>query len=207
MQWFFQAIFELIFTVIAYITNPIIVLFADEYGNLPKCLRFWQTYDNCLDIEWMISENNVPNFAKYDFNKHYVYHLEEKTDDKMIPGYVDIIDPNFTVKERIQRYVCRLAWLYRNTGYGFSYELNGRDFFGEDNKVLKDIETENSRIWISYIPDNFWNLTWSIFLYIPYYKNSKYKLRMYLGWKLKSIRASKHRAMLALHINPFRINK
>ena len=45
--WIVQAIFELCAMVIAYLTNPIVVLFADEYGNLPKCLRFWQTYDNC----------------------------------------------------------------------------------------------------------------------------------------------------------------
>lgn len=52
--WIVQAIFELCAMVIAYLTNPIVVLFADEYGNLPKCLRFWQTYDNCLDVSWMI---------------------------------------------------------------------------------------------------------------------------------------------------------
>ena len=38
------------------VTNPIVVLFCDKYGNLPKIFRLWQTYDNCLDVDWMISE-------------------------------------------------------------------------------------------------------------------------------------------------------
>lgn len=205
MRWFIQIIFELLAMIIAYLTNPIAVLFADEYGNLPKCLRFWQTYDNCLDISWVIYENHVPKFCQYDFNKHYIYHYEVKTDNVMIPGYVDLIDPNFTLKERVQRYFCRTYWLYRNTNYGFSYEINGREVDGEKVIVVKDIdERPEKRIWISYIPDDFWNFTWSIFLFIPYYENSKFKLRAYLGWKMKSITSGKHRCMLALSINPFR---
>ena len=206
MKWFVQVVFEIMAMITAYLTNPIVVLFADEYGNLPKCLRFWQTFDNCLDISWMIYEDCVPDFAKYDFNKHYIYHYEVKTDTEMIPGYVEIIDPNFTLKERFQRYICRLAWVYRNSNYGFSYEVNGRDVDGTQNIVVKDIdERPDRRIWISYVPGNIWDFTWSIFLFVPYYKNSKLKLRAYLGWKMKSITNGKHRCMLAFSINPFRL--
>lgn len=118
MLWIIEAAASFLFMLIAYITNPIVVLFADEKGDLPRIFKWWQTYDNCLDIEWMISEGHVPKIFRYDFNKHYVYHLENKKNG-LIPGYVDVIDSNFTIKERIQRYFCRLAWLYRNTGYGF----------------------------------------------------------------------------------------
>lgn len=207
MKWIIQAILELCAMVIAYLTNWIVVFFADEYGNLPKCLRFWQTYDNCLDVEWVITEGCVPKFARYDYSKHYIYHYEEKDGEKMIPGYVDIIDPNFTIKERFQRYVCRTYWLYRNSNYGFSYEINGRNVIGSQNKVVKDVKTDTSRIWISYVPDDIWNVTWSVFLFIPYFPGCHLKLRLYLGWKLKGITTGKQRCMLALSINPFRLNK
>ena len=111
MTWILYAILTIVSMVVAYITNPIVVLFADEKGNLPHCFRWWQTYDNCLDVGWMISEGHVPKLFRYDFDKHYIYHPEDKSYG-LNPGYVDIIDPKFTIKERIQRYFCRLAWLY-----------------------------------------------------------------------------------------------
>ena len=207
MKWFIQVIFEIMAMIIAYLTNPIIVLFADEYGNLPKCLRFWQTYDNPLDISWVIYEGCVPAFARYDFNKHYIYYPEVKTDEVMTPGYVEIINPNFTLKERFQRYICRVYWLYRNSNYGFSYEVNGRNVVGKDNKIIKNINENDREVWFSYIPNSIWNMTWSLFYYAPYYKGSKLKLRLYLGWKLKGIIGGKHRCMFAFSINPFRKNK
>jgi hypothetical protein len=60
MMYFFYCVLEIIFTIVCYLTNPIVVLFADEYGNLPYSLRYWQTWDNTLDVEWMITENKVP---------------------------------------------------------------------------------------------------------------------------------------------------
>ena len=42
MLWPLYAIAEAISVIIAYITNPIVVLFADEYGNLPNCFRWFQ---------------------------------------------------------------------------------------------------------------------------------------------------------------------
>lgn len=55
MKWLLQAVAEVIATVIAYLTNWLVVLFADEYGQLPKALKLWQTYDNPLDVEWMVT--------------------------------------------------------------------------------------------------------------------------------------------------------
>ena len=50
-KWVWTAFKDILFNIIAYITNPIVVLFTDKYGNLPHSLRYWQTYDNCLDVE------------------------------------------------------------------------------------------------------------------------------------------------------------
>ena len=81
MKWFICIIGEILATIIAYLTNPIVCLFCDERGNLPRSLYWWQTFDNCLDIDWMVYEHCVPKFAEYDFNKHYKYHLEQKFED------------------------------------------------------------------------------------------------------------------------------
>ena len=99
MKWIPQAVVELLAMLIAYATNWLVAIFADEYGQLPRCLKFWQTYDNPLDIDWMIYEGCVPKFARYDFNRHYRYVPEDKGDNHMIPGYVIIKDPNFTLWE------------------------------------------------------------------------------------------------------------
>ena len=182
---------------LCYLTNWFVVLFADRYGNLPKIFKLWQTYDNCLDVAWMIYENNVPKFAQYDFNKHYLYHFESKGDGYMIPGYVDLIDDNFTLKERFQRYVCRCAWLYRNCGYGFAYYVFGKTVNPSDVKVCvseKDffvaIDTKNNIFCIK--DDRRWCRL--------------FKKSIYLGYKFISANGAKHplRCMLANRINFFR---
>ena len=109
----------------------------------------------------MIDE--VPEWARYDYDKHYLYHSEVKTPNSMTPGFVDVLDSNFTAKERFQRYVCRVCWLYRNSNYGFSYYINGRVVDGEKNVVVKTVNEPNNEQWISYVPGNWWNCTWSFF--------------------------------------------
>ena len=199
---------NVIFMIVAYITNPIVVLFADEYGNLPRILRWWQTDDNCLDVGWMITEDKVPDIFKYDFNKHYIYHLEDKSNN-CIPGYVELIDPHFTMIERMKRYLCRLAWLYRNCAYGFAYEVCGRYYDPEKNTVINYYDrSEDDCLWISYIDDNksWWNKTWSLYLTKPWCK--WFYVRIYAGWKLKNnIMGEPDIAMLAFHFTFTRLRK
>lgn len=206
ISWLFFAIIDFSFSLICYVTNPIVILFADEYGNLPRILRWWQTYDNCLDIDWMIYEGNVLPIFRYDFNKHYIYHLEQKSQEPIIPGYVEIIDPNFTIKERIQRYFCRLTWLYRNTGYGFAYEVTGRDY--EMDKVVKHVDYNNSKVdecHIYTVEDGkgFPNKTFRFYYTKQWCK--WFYIRIYLGWKVTNTSSKYSRAMTALFFNPFRM--
>lgn len=204
MKWIICAVSEIFATIIAYVTNPVVCLFADEYGELPRALKWWQTYDNCLDIDWMVYEHCVPKFAEYDFNKHYRYHLEEKFEDgTVIAGYVEVIDGNFTLKEKIQRYICRLAWLYRNCNYGFSYYVNGAEVKQEDIVVVKK-QKEPYELCLCYEKGkSLWNTHWCAFVDKPYCK--WFRLRVYLGWKLKSLHSGRH--MLALFVSPFRLVK
>lgn len=204
MKWIPQAIAELLAMLIAYATNWIVAAFADEYGQLPQCLKLWQTYDNPLDIDWMIYEGCVPKFARYDFNRHYQYVPEDKGDNYMIPGKVILKDPNFTLWERLQRYVCRVCWLYRNSNYGFSYYVNGRIVDGSKNIIKLDIDKPNDRRFISMVNDgsSWWSRTWCYYYEVKYCR--WFRLRLYLGWKLKGVNAGRQRHMLALSFNPFK---
>lgn len=207
LSWPFLAIADLLFTIICYFTNPFVVLFCDEYGNLPKIFKWWQTYDNCLDVEWMISEECVPKVFRYDFNKHYIYHQEDKSSVPIIPGYVEIIDPNFTLIERIQRYFCRLAWLYRNTGYGFSYDVCGREYLPVT--VVKHIDyklSKDNECHIYTVNDDYssYNSTFRLYYCKPWCK--WFYLRIYFGWKITETEGFKLRhSQLAFFINPFRL--
>lgn len=52
MRWFLYAPLQLLIMIICYITNPIVVLFADENGELHGFLKKWQTeYVERLIIE------------------------------------------------------------------------------------------------------------------------------------------------------------
>ena len=204
---------QLLFTLLCYITNPIVVLFADKYGNLPKCFRLWQTYDNCLDVDWMIYENHVLSIFKYDFSKYYVYHPEVKTDTKMIPGYIEIINEDLTVIERIQRYFCRLTWLYRNTGYGFAYYWLGIDYVGDTQIVLESEHDKGKDFCVSFLNDSkginrYFCIKSSEYWCIPDIEK-EFLFDIYLGWKLSGSKeyTHKNRAMIAFRINPFKSYK
>lgn len=198
MKYIYCIISDILANILAYIFNPIVCLFADEYGNLPYWLYLFQTYDNPLDIDWMVYEGVVPKVFRYDFNKHYVYHEEQKlSDGTAIAGYVDLIDPEFTIKEKIQRYFCRLSWLYRNTAYGFSYYLNGVAVNAADVIVKTSIKEKNNERFIGYIPNTG---IWCVFLCVKYCKWFRY--RVYMGWKLKSLKSGRH--MIVLSFNPFK---
>ena len=197
VKWFFFAIIDLLFNVVAYITNPIVLLFADEVGNLPKIFLWWANWDDHLDVDWMVYEHHVPKWAEYDFNKHYKYYDEweaEKTIGEH-RGYVELLDPHFTLKERFQRYVCRLAWMYRNCAYGFSYYVTGMDVYGKD--VRKVIDTKEI---FFYETDYSWVYSNSSKSFI---KGHRWKI--FLGWKMQATaEKEKEHCMLAFCINPWK---
>jgi hypothetical protein len=195
--------------VLCMLTNPIVVLFCDKYGNLPRIFRLWQTYDNCLDIDWMIYENKVPKIFQYDFNKHYKYYMESKNNDEMIPGHVVILDDNFTIKERIQRYFCRVLWLYRNCAYGFAYNLLGIEFIGKQQYVLENSRGNGKELFVSYLESpkglkRYFSVKCKEIWVCPII-DKKFRMDIYMGWKLSGTQnyTNKKRAMLAVRISPF----
>ena len=110
VKWLLLAILDVLFNILAYLTNPIVVLTASEYGNLPWLLTWWDNYDDCMDVEWFLKEGHVPSWAVYDYDKHYRFHdsSEGLRTRGIAKSYVDILDWHFTLWERFQRYVCRV---------------------------------------------------------------------------------------------------
>lgn len=212
--WFFKSIFVNLMTIIAYLINPIVVLFCNEKGELPKWLEWAGTPDNISsDIRWMVYEHCVPSFAEYNYDKHYVYHYEEKGDVEFVPGYVDLIDPNFTFKEKIQRYICRLCWLNRNPVNGLCSMF---DLLFESNQLIVKInenieEKEHYFAYVKASNNKFWNIIKLIFngnfcLWIYKRWCPWFCWRIYLGWKFKYVvpDGKKHRSSVAVYISPFR---
>ena len=124
--WFIYFLLSIVFMVLCYPTNPIVVLFADINGELPGILKYWQTWDNSVFCRESVEF--APKFLQYDWARHYTEH---KDSDEYLRSvnrerwYVTCIDPNFTLWERVQRYCCGVLWLTRNCSYGFAFYLLG----------------------------------------------------------------------------------
>lgn len=196
LKWLLMAVIDVLFNVIAYVTDPLVLLFADEVGNLPGWALWWANWDDHVDVDWMVYEHHVPRFAEYDFNRHYKYHSPEEA-ERLIGehrGYVDLLDGNFTWHERFQRYICRLWWLWRNNAYGFSYYVTGVDVCKAD--IVK-IKTEEADGYIYYVTDYAW-----------VYKDERpsfcgLRWDNFVGWKMQSVQNDVERCMLAFRITPF----
>lgn len=194
---------EILAMIIAYLTNPFVCLFANEKGELPPIFSWWQTWDNPLDIDWMVYEEGcTPKIFHYDFNKHYKYHWEDHENN--VAGYVELLDPNFTIIERIQRYFCRLAWMYRNCNYGFSYDVTGATVDGDKIQTICNIKEPYNRQYFKVEANtDLMDAHWVLYYKKQYCK--RFMLRIFLGWKMQSVKPGEQkRCMLAFHINPFR---
>lgn len=201
LKYFIFLPLNLICMVICYITNPFVVLFANEIGELPKIFKLWQTWDGSIDDRVYVTED-CPKWCRYDFYKHYkqyrapVYGNREKR-------CVELIDPNFTVKERILRYICRVFWLSRNCGYGFAYYLFGVTVNGKNMKLVygkyqKD-EGRKGELWVEK-NKNILLAPFTIKNDLLFF-NNKLEFNWYLGWKISTSFYESHRAMIANRIS------
>ena len=174
-------ILNFLVSILCYITNPIVVLFANEVGELPGFLSLWQTHDDSLDPRFFVVDK-VASIFKYDYDRHYEEY-EGTTPELEAVGrtryYVKLKDPNFTLKEKIQRYFCRVLWLTRNNAYGFSFWWFGRQVDSKDMVFTINKDKE----YFGY--DKSKNI-----LITPWvYKNdspinSKISWQVFLGWKI-----------------------
>jgi hypothetical protein len=179
MIWFIYAPVSLAFRLLCYIVNPLVVLFADSTGNLPRWMSWFQTPDNSLD--------NSPTWVAEHWSR-----LRIKYDWPIW-------------RKRLYRYLQRVAWLYRNTGYGFNCSVLA---YGGSLSNLKthgvqkpDVITNPGFYFAHDQTASIWRRGWCLFGYWRYGK-SKWYLRIYLGWKFHNSGITQR--MFALHLNPFR---
>lgn len=104
---------------------------------------------------------------------------------------------------RRQVFCRRVAWLWRNRGYGFSYRVAGMDAHGpiyyRGNPRVSDAPMSAGWCWATC------NGGWMLYVYWPWWRSARRGLRIYLGWKLKAKLDRMdidQRVMLVTHINP-----
>ena len=193
MRWFLYTPLNFIVMVICYITNPIVVLFADENGELHGFFRKWQTFDDSCDSEDAVTKY-TPKWMRYDFYKYY------RVEKKYNPSYGRVIKKSINVAplpfvDKLKRYCCRLFWLSRNCAYGFAVDWFGATINPKDVVVVDDYCFGEFERRIRITKDlKYWKIYNSMRIL-----NTKYQWRIYLGWKIHNVQ-SIHRAMLAFRI-------
>lgn len=129
----FMAVFALILDIICkFFLNWIVVLFCDEEGNLPKCLYWFQTFDNTCYAGQYCRQSEIAARLGGD-------------------TWIDFIPYPTTAW---QRYLNRGKWLFRNTAYGFDYYLFGLEFIPSNWKCVKWVRTDTLELEI-HVGDGF----------------------------------------------------
>lgn len=198
--WLISAPFSIIISILCLITNPIVVLFCNEDGELPSFLALWQTWDNSCNPSDVYDNKELPVFLLYDWPRHY-REWKGATPELFQQGrerwYTTCIDPNFSLWERVQRYICRVYWLTRNCAYGWGFWIFG---------VIPGIQwweftSDNGQTRWVHEPDALWWISgaWMYKSTAPICKIGNYVVRreIFLGWKVKPEALVDTRGMIA----------
>ena len=186
MIWLLYLPFVLLCYVICFLTNWLVVLFADKDGELHGFWHLWQTWDNSVSPSDVTEKHELPSFLLYDWQAHY-YEYESVTD------YMEGIErkrwrtmcynDDWTLIEHIQRYICEVYWLTRNCAYGWCFYVFGRWAFAEC--AVEHEQRKDDRHYIRYGWDDsqpIWCRTW--WLKIDWYWTTHIHTDAYLGWKI-----------------------
>lgn len=185
LAWIPLSLVEIVVTLFAYPTVPFVTLFAIGKNDLPRWLSWYSTFDNGIDGDGGHLERWV-KFCKW-CDEHHLHHFG--------------------------LYVRRVAWLWRNKMYNFSYYVTGRNvqvpvkYKGNPKVESNSLSTTG---WVLLYNDE----EWGFFCFLPLFHIGKTYvcLRCYFGWKMKGFERFGYRdqdqhAMLAHFISPFRIIK
>jgi hypothetical protein len=147
--WPFMACISIFFMILTYVLAPLLTLFSNSYGILPKYLYWFQTFDNTLDAGWKIQGN-------------YGTYLQN-----------GLVPTGFTL------YKYRVFWLWRNPGYGFDYWPLGLSFDKTQWNTPKTTSSGNWQYWtgsngrfcIKWVPTTFLGMSvcpkvgWKVWAY------------------------------------------
>lgn len=192
--------------ILSYLIGFIVVLFCDIHGELPWCLRYFQTWDDSCNPRDVCDYKQIPGIFLYDWHKHYEQTIGTTPELEKLNRtryFSPCIDPNFTLKEKLQRYVCRVYWLIRNCGYGWAFWLFGKDFTNKDEiKVL--VDKPNFQILVDETNNAF---TYKDSREIFTIFNRRLELNVYFGWKFgkDDLNEKPKRCMLATRFISFKI--
>lgn len=192
IRWLLYLPLSLLTTVLCYLTNWFVVLFADINGELPGIFKYWQTWDNsvfCSD-----SVEVAPSFLKYDWPKHYREYKDTTPELKAWNRerwFVVCINPYFTFTEEVKRYACGVLWLMRNNAYGFAFYLLGATV----KSLALHIKTSENTIYVREIYGDAWMYKneapiFTLFGWTVHWNNL-------LGWKIDTSAKYDTRAMIA----------
>ena len=180
--WLLLVPLSLVTMGLCYILNPIVLLFCDEDGELHGFLHYFQTWDDSCNPRCAVMEM-APKCIRYDWDKHYVETSGVVTPELEGLGVTrcvaKCINNDFTTKEKIKRYLCRVYWLTRNCAYGFAFFVYGCNYI--PNQLISKEKGKNIRF--EYEKDGNWlTRNWT-------YKNSanifgSVYFNIYLGWKM-----------------------
>ena len=199
IRWLIMAPLSLIVSLVCYVTNPIVVLFCDEDGELPGFLSLWQTWDNSCNPSDVTDNKQLPDIFLYDWNKHYIEY-KDTTPELAAEGrdrwFTTCIDNNFTLWELFQRYVCRTYWLTRNCAYGWTFWV-----FGVLPGIRWDIKKNDGQTKYLHEDVPFWWLdrAWCYKSTAPLFTLWGWTVHQecFLGYKVKEEAQVDTRAMIA----------
>lgn len=161
MIWFLFLPIDLITTVLAYPLAPIIALFSDSEGNSTLGEK------NILRL-WLTPDNTMLGDSK-----------NKARWESFVSKY-----------PKVGPYIQRVAWLWRNKAYGWSwYLLNTEIKEGQEIYWCGDPRTDcdpyHPGVWLATTKKNPLTARWMAYLVLPTWPKSKC-IRIYLGWKLQS---------------------
>ena len=190
ITWLLYLLPATVITIICYLTNPFIVLFADDKGDLHGFLHLWQTWDDSLDSKFFMTEC-VPRCLDYGYDEHYmqIVGTDEWTKKYGRTRYFSIgrMRAAWTTKQKLQRYICRVLWLYRNCAYGFMMYWFGADMTGASYKVCEK--------------DKFYCRNKKYFCYKNEQKICSWlRWKIYIGWKTYPGNENEQRCMYAYRL-------
>lgn len=204
VKWLIYFVLNLPIMLLCYLTNGLAVLSCDKNGEARWPFKKHQTWDDSVYSDDVVHKKELPVFCLYDYDKHYAVRYD-RSDRKLAAVnqgryYSDCINNDFTLKEKLQRFICGCYWLTRNCGYGYAFWWFGTNIVPGDVAYTKtgDVTfgtydnsftySNSSRICTIFGYDIFWNI--------------------YAGWKYpKNTDKAITRCMLAVRLVSFKFKK
>jgi hypothetical protein len=202
IKWLFMAPLSLLVSLLCYITNPIVLLFCDEDGELPGFLSLWQTWDNSCNPSDVTEKKELPDFLLYDWGRHYAEYVDTPPELAAVGRsrwFTVCIDHDWTIMERIKRYICRCYWLTRNCAYGWTFWV-----FGVLPGIRWKVDQSDADTKFSHEDVPMWWLdsAWQYASSAPICKIYGYTIRreINLGWKVDTDATVDTQAMIATRV-------